>query len=139
MYLAKSSTDKAVFQPLHSLSNSKQYPLIPSCRIPRYSQRLKALYFMRTRDERIGDIRPHAEDVLFGCREVVSSQKLRKVLEVVLAFGNFMNRGNRGNAFGFKLASLNRISDTKSSTDKDITLLHYLIKTLESKVGVAVT
>ena len=94
---------------------------------------------MRTRDERIGDIRPHAEDVLFGCREVVSSQKLRKVLEVVLAFGNFMNRGNRGNAFGFKLASLNRISDTKSSTDKDMTLLHYLVKTLESKVGVAVT
>ena len=109
------------------------------CRIPRYSQRLKALYFMRTRDERIGDIKPQAEDVLFGCREVVSSQKLRKVLAVVLAFGNFMNRGNRGNAFGFKLASLNRISDTKSSTDKDITLLHYLIKTLESKVGVAVT
>ena len=69
----------------------------------------------------------------------MSSQKLRKVLEVVLAFGNFMNRGNRGNAFGFKLASLNRISDTKSSTDKDMTLLHYLIKTLESKVGVAVT
>ena len=68
----------------------------------------------------------------------MSSQRLRKVLEVVLAFGNFMNRGNRGNAFGFKLASLNKMTDTKSSTDKDITLLHYLIKTLESKVGVAV-
>ena len=93
---------------------------------------------MRTLDERVGDIKPHAKDVLFGCRECVSSQRLRKVLEVVLAFGNFMNRGNRGNAFGFKLASLNKMTDTKSSTDKDITLLHYLIKTLESKVGVAV-
>lgn len=115
-----------------------QCPLIPTCRIPRYSQRLKSLYFMRTLDERVGDIKPHAEDVLFGCRELVSSQRLRKVLEIVLAFGNFMNRGNRGNAFGFKLASLNKMTDTKSSTDKDITLLHYLIKALELKVGVAV-
>lgn len=57
-----------------------------------------------------------------------------QVLEVVLAFGNFMNRGNRGNAVGFRLSSLNKMGDTKSSTDRDINLLHYLIKTLESKV-----
>ena len=69
-----------------------------------------------------------------SCSEVVTSEKLRKVLEVVLAFGNFMNQGRRGNAFGFKLSSLNKIVDTKSSTDKDVTLLHYIIKTLESKV-----
>ena len=70
-----------------------------------------------------------------SCSEVVTSEKLRKVLEVVLAFGNFMNQGRRGNAFGFKLSSLNKIVDTKSSTDKDVTLLHYIIKTLESKVN----
>ena len=70
-----------------------------------------------------------------SCSEVVTSGKLRKVLEVVLAFGNFMNQGRRGNAFGFKLSSLNNILDTKSSTDKDVTLLHYIIKTLESKVN----
>lgn len=58
-----------------------------------------------------------------------------QVLEVVLAFGNFMNRGNRGNAVGFRLSSLNKMGDTKSSTDRDINLLHYLIKTLESKVS----
>lgn len=53
---------------------------------------------------------------------------------MVLAFGNFMNRGNRGNAVGFRLSSLNKMGDTKSSTDRDINLLHYLVKTLESKV-----
>lgn len=73
--------------------------------------------------------------VIESCSEVVKSSKLRKVLEVVLAFGNFMNQGRRGNAFGFKLSSLNNILDTKSSTDKDVTLLHYIIKTLETKVS----
>lgn len=35
---------------------------------------------------------------------------------------------------GFKLASLNRIIDTKSSSNSKITLLHYLIMVLERKV-----
>ena len=78
---------------------------------------------------------PQVQSVMDSCSEVVTSGKLRKVLEVVLAFGNFMNQGRRGNAFGFKLSSLNNILDTKSSTDKDVTLLHYVIKTLESKVS----
>jgi dishevelled associated activator of morphogenesis len=73
--------------------------------------------------------------VLHSCREVASSGKLRKVLEVVLTFGNFMNQGRRGNAFGFKLSSLNNILDTKSSADREVTLLHYIIRTLESKVN----
>lgn len=51
-------------------------------------------------------------------REVVQSRALRQLLEVVLAFGNYMNKGQRGNAYGFKVSSLNKIADTKSSTDK---------------------
>lgn len=51
-------------------------------------------------------------------REVVQSRMLRQLLEVVLAFGNYMNKGQRGNAFGFKVSSLNKIADTKSSIDK---------------------
>ena len=112
-----------------------QHFTICTCRIPRYSQRLKILYFIKTRDERLGDIEPRVQSVLHSCSEVASSRKLRKVLEVVLTFGNFMNQGRRGNAFGFKLSSLNNILDTKSSTDREVTLLHYIIKTLESKVN----
>lgn len=37
---------------------------------------------------------------------------------MVLAFGNFMNKGQRGNAYGFKVSSLNKIADTKSSIDR---------------------
>lgn len=121
-----------------TLTHSLFFPT-PKCvhgphRIPRYSQRLRILYFIKTRDERLNDIEPRVRSVLHGCSEVITSGKLRKVLEVVLAFGNFMNQGRRGNAIGFKLHSLNKIIDTKSSTDREVTLLHYIIKTLESKV-----
>ncbi|NXD02142.1 DAAM1 protein, partial [Certhia familiaris] len=68
-----------------------------------------------------------------GSKAVLQSSSLQQLLEVVLAFGNYMNKGQRGNAFGFKISSLNKIADTKSSIDKNITLLHYLITVVEKK------
>lgn len=56
--------------------------------------------------------------ILCASREVMRSKRLTQVLEVVLAFGNFMNKGQRGNAYGFKVSSLNKIIDTKSSIDR---------------------
>lgn len=53
-----------------------------------------------------------------GSEEVFRSGALKQLLEVVLAFGNYMNKGQRGNAYGFKISSLNKIADTKSSIDK---------------------
>uniref|UniRef100_A0A8C2KIN0 Dishevelled associated activator of morphogenesis 2 n=1 Tax=Cyprinus carpio TaxID=7962 RepID=A0A8C2KIN0_CYPCA len=69
--------------------------------------------------------------ILCASREVMRSKRLTQVLEVVLAFGNFMNKGQRGNAYGFKVSSLNKIIDTKSSIDRNITMLHYLIMIFE--------
>jgi len=76
---------------------------------------------------------PKIVAVLEGSKEVARSKKLKKLLEIILALGNYMNRGQRGNAVGFRISSLNRLSDTKSST-KNTTLLHYLVDTLELKV-----
>lgn len=61
--------------------------------------------------------------ILSASKEVVRSKRLAQVLEVVLAFGNFMNKGQRGNAYGFKVSSLNKIADTKSSIDRWVTTI----------------
>lgn len=61
---------------------------------------------------------PPPPAILNASKEVVRSKRLTQVLEVVLAFGNFMNKGQRGNAYGFKISSLNKIADTKSSIDR---------------------
>ena len=45
----------------------------------------------------------------------------------------FVFRGQRGNAVGFKLSSLTRIADTKSSCNKNMTLLHYIADTCQHK------
>lgn len=63
---------------------------------------------------------------------VKSSKKLRSVLEIVLAFGNYLNSNKRGPAYGFKLQSLDTLLDTKS-TDKRSCLLHYIVMTVRQK------
>lgn len=102
-------------------------------KIDHYEQRLKCLFFKKRFQEKIGEVKPKVEALLKASKEVGSSKKLRKVLEIVLAFGNYMNRGARGNASGFKISSLNKIMDTKSSSNRNVTLLHYLIEMLEKK------
>uniref|UniRef100_S4RTA0 FH2 domain-containing protein n=1 Tax=Petromyzon marinus TaxID=7757 RepID=S4RTA0_PETMA len=69
--------------------------------------------------------------VIAASLSLKSSQKLKKILEIVLAFGNYMNGSRRGAAYGFKLNSLDlvllKLLDTKS-TDRSRTLLQYLTR-----------
>uniref|UniRef100_A0A3Q1JQE7 Uncharacterized protein n=1 Tax=Anabas testudineus TaxID=64144 RepID=A0A3Q1JQE7_ANATE len=92
--------------------------LFEMSRIDHYQQRLQALFFKKKFAERLAETKPKVEAILNASKEVVRSKRLTQVLEVVLAFGNFMNKGQRGNAYGFKISSLNKIADTKSSIDR---------------------
>ncbi|XP_062896717.1 disheveled-associated activator of morphogenesis 2 isoform X1 [Mobula hypostoma] len=100
-------------------------------RIDHYQQRLQALFFKKKFAERLAEAKPKIEGILLASKELCQSKRLKQLLEVVLAFGNYMNKGQRGNAFGFRISSLNKIGDTKSSIDRSITLLHYLIMIFE--------
>ncbi|XP_032876462.1 disheveled-associated activator of morphogenesis 2 [Amblyraja radiata] len=100
-------------------------------RIDHYQQRLQALFFKKKFAERLAEAKPKIEGILQASKELCQSKRLKQLLEVVLAFGNYMNKGQRGNAFGFRVSSLNKIGDTKSSIDRSITLLHYLIMIFE--------
>uniref|UniRef100_A0A8C8E4R3 Dishevelled associated activator of morphogenesis 2 n=1 Tax=Oryzias sinensis TaxID=183150 RepID=A0A8C8E4R3_9TELE len=105
--------------------------LFEMSRIDHYQQRLQALFFKKKFAERLAETKPKVEAILIASMEVVRSKRLTQILEVVLAFGNFMNKGQRGNAYGFRVSSLNKIADTKSSIDRNITMLHYLIMIFE--------
>ncbi|KAM6973426.1 disheveled-associated activator of morphogenesis 2 isoform 2-T2 [Aplochiton taeniatus] len=105
--------------------------LFEMSRIDHYQHRLQALFFKKKFAERLAETKPKVEAILSASKEVVRSKRLTQVLEVVLALGNFMNKGQRGNAYGFKVSSLNKVADTKSSIDRNITMLHYLIMIFE--------
>lgn len=70
--------------------------------------------------------------IISGSNSVKNSKKLKSVLEIILAFGNYLNSSRRGPAYGFKLQSLDTLLDTKSS-DKRMCLLHYIAATIRQK------
>ncbi|XP_059086529.1 disheveled-associated activator of morphogenesis 1-A-like isoform X3 [Tigriopus californicus] len=102
-------------------------------KITHYEQRLRTLHYKKKFHIWFSEIKPKIQAVLEASKEVQRSKRLKKMLEIILAFGNYMNRGQRGNAVGFKLSSLTRIADTKSSCNKNMTLLHYIADTCNDK------
>lgn len=53
---------------------------------------------------------PQIAGVIAASMSIKSSNNLKRVLEVVLAFGNYMNSSKRGAVYGFKLQSLDAVS-----------------------------
>lgn len=105
-----------------------------SFRIAHYDQRLRSLVYKKKFITWTGEVEGRTKIVMEASREVARSRRLRKLLEIVLALGNYMNKGARGNAWGFRLSSLNRLTDTKSSSVRGITLLHYIVDMADKKV-----
>lgn len=100
-------------------------------KIERYEMRLRSLYFKRRFQERADEVLPGLNSLYLACQEVKGSAKLRKILEVVLSLGNYMNGGtNRGGAYGFKVSFLLKLVDTKGQ-DTRFTFLHFVHKVLE--------
>jgi len=97
-------------------------------RIPNLKKRLESFINKRCFDEGIMNLERNVEDVIKANTEVLASGKLIRLLEVVLAVGNFLNGGTfRGAAYGYKLDCLNKLSDTKAN-DNTTTLLTYIVR-----------
>ncbi|KAJ8720073.1 hypothetical protein PYW07_012116 [Mythimna separata] len=117
---------------LDSMARADRF-LYEISKIPHYSQRVRLLLFKKKFSGAAAEATARASVVLRAARDMTRSRRLRALLEVVLALGNYMNRGARGNASGFRLTSLNKLADTKSSVSRNTTLLHYLVEMLETQ------
>ncbi|XP_073695334.1 formin-like protein 1 [Garra rufa] len=118
-------------RPLEDLSDEDRF----MCRfgkIPRLAQRINTLTFMGNFPESMKRLQPQLDAIIAASVSLKSSSKLKKMLEIILAFGNYMNSSKRGAAYGFRLQSLDLLLDTKS-TDRTQTLLHFIASMVHEK------
>jgi hypothetical protein len=102
-------------------------------KIPALEELLAAFLFMLEFESAAGDVRPSIEAVRLASREVFASKRFSRLLQVVMWLGNFLNGATaRGDAPGFKLESLLKIEDTKTSDNKT-TLLYYLVRKIKEQ------
>ncbi|XP_028287712.1 formin-like protein 1 [Parambassis ranga] len=118
-------------RPLDELSEEDRF-MVRFSKIPRLSQRISTLTFMGNFPESVQLIQPQLNAIIAASMSIKSSSKLKKILEIILAFGNYMNSSKRGSAYGFRLQSLDLLLDTKS-TDRKQTLLHFIVNIIRDK------
>ncbi|XP_035695545.1 delphilin-like isoform X3 [Branchiostoma floridae] len=96
-------------------------------KIPGYKTRLKAMIFKANFAEKTEELRQHIDAISRASWELKNSQKLAKILQLVLAMGNYLNEGNIrvAKASGFRVSFLRELDTTKTS-DKKSTFLHIL-------------
>ncbi|XP_069762820.1 formin-like protein 3 isoform X1 [Narcine bancroftii] len=111
-------------KPLDDLSNEDRF-MMHFSKIERLSQRMTIMTFVGNFPESIQMLNPQMNAIIAASASIKTSQKLKGMLEIILALGNYMNSSKRGAVYGFKLQSLDLLSDTKS-TDRKMTLLHYI-------------
>ncbi|KAM9700066.1 formin-like protein 2 isoform 4-T4 [Menidia menidia] len=118
-------------KPLEALSDEDRF-MLQFSRIERLSQRMTIMTFMGNFTDNVQMLTPQLHAMIAASVSIKSSQKLKKILEVILALGNYMNSSKRGAVYGFKLQSLDLLLDTKS-TDRTQTLLHYIANIVRGK------
>uniref|UniRef100_A0A1I8IPZ1 FH2 domain-containing protein n=1 Tax=Macrostomum lignano TaxID=282301 RepID=A0A1I8IPZ1_9PLAT len=103
------------------------------CRVPRLERRLKALQFIGQFAENLAAVEPPLLTIIAACSSLEKANKFKKVLEIILAIGNYFNSHRRGTAYGFRLASLTTLQDVKSA-DKRWTMLQYIVNLIDTKM-----
>uniref|UniRef100_A0A2K5DEU7 Formin-2 n=1 Tax=Aotus nancymaae TaxID=37293 RepID=A0A2K5DEU7_AOTNA len=110
------------------LENANAVFLYELSLIPNFSERVFCILFQSTFSESICSIRRKLELLQKLCETLKNGPGVMQVLGLVLAFGNYMNGGNktRGQADGFGLDILPKLKDVKSS-DNSRSLLSYIV------------
>ncbi|KAM5135583.1 formin-like protein 1 [Mantella aurantiaca] len=118
-------------KPLDQLEAEDRF-MVHLCSIPRLADRVNTMIFISSFSDTVARITPQLNALIAASMSIKSSEKLKGILELILAFGNYMNSSKRGAAYGFRLQSLDVLLETKS-TDKKQTLLHYLVRVISEK------
>ncbi|NWV35807.1 FMNL2 protein, partial [Grantiella picta] len=118
-------------KPLENLSDEDRF-MMQFSKIERLMQKMTIMAFIGNFAESIQMLTPQLHAVIAASVSIKSSQKLKKILEIILALGNYMNSSKRGAVYGFKLQSLDLLLETKS-TDRKQTLLHYISNVVREK------
>lgn len=96
--------------------------------IPDFASRARCIIFQSVFLDTVSSIRRKVEIISNVSKELLECNSLRDIIGLVLAFGNYMNGGNRtrGQADGFGLEILPKLKDVKSR-DNHINLVDYVV------------
>ncbi|XP_077077848.1 formin isoform X3 [Siphateles boraxobius] len=96
--------------------------------IPDFAGRAHCIIFRTVFVDSMSSVHRKVETISTVCKVFLENDSVKDVIGVILAFGNYMNGGNRtrGQADGFGLEILPKLKDVKSR-DNHISLVDYVV------------
>ncbi len=115
----------------HSTLGAPERFFLTLAPIPLLRPRVESLLAHLTIPDRCAELAPRVSLLRRAVSQVAQSQRFRKVLEMLLTVGNFVNANSkiRCNAAGVKIESLCTVADTKSVDNKS-NLLQFVVEQL---------
>ncbi|KAM4529363.1 inverted formin-2-like isoform 1-T1 [Fundulus diaphanus] len=99
--------------------------------VPSYGLRIECMLLCEESSCVLETLKPKAELLDRACQSVRESSRLPSFCRLILSVGNFLNYGTHtGNADGFKIGTLLRLTETKANKSR-ITLLHHILEEVE--------
>ncbi|XP_007938676.1 formin-1 [Orycteropus afer afer] len=97
--------------------------------IPNFAERAQCIIFRSVFSEGITSLHRKVEIITRASKGLLHMKSVKDILALILAFGNYMNGGNRtrGQADGYSLEILPKLKDVKSR-DTGINLVDYVVK-----------
>ncbi|XP_062037344.1 inverted formin-2 isoform X2 [Lepus europaeus] len=99
--------------------------------VPCYQLRVECMLLGESTAIGLDMVRPKAQLVLDACESLLTSPQLPAFCRLILQIGNFLNYGSHtGDADGFKISTLLKLTETKSLQGR-VTLLHHVLEEVE--------
>ncbi|XP_053365519.1 inverted formin-2 isoform X1 [Clarias gariepinus] len=99
--------------------------------VPCYKLRIDCMLLCEETASVLEMLKPKAQLVEEACKSLRASTLLPNFCRLILRVGNFLNYGSHtGNAEGFKISSLLKLTETKANKGR-ITLLHHILEEAE--------
>ncbi|XP_075386777.1 inverted formin-2 isoform X2 [Tenrec ecaudatus] len=99
--------------------------------LPCYPLRLECMLLCEETAGVLDMVQPKAQMVLAACEGLLTSHRLPIFCELILKIGNFLNYGSHtGDADGFKISTLLKLTETKAHQSR-VTLLHHVLEEVE--------
>ncbi|XP_029282144.1 inverted formin-2-like [Cottoperca gobio] len=99
--------------------------------VPSYSLRIECMLLCEESSCVLQTLMPETELLVRACQSVKESSRLPSFCKLILRVGNFLNYGTHtGNAEGFKISTLLKLTETKANKSR-ITLLHHILEEAE--------
>ncbi|XP_074145293.1 formin-1 isoform X2 [Sminthopsis crassicaudata] len=113
---------------LKLLDKPEQF-LYELAQIPNFAERAQCIIFRSVFSEGITSVHRKVEIITRASKGLLDMKSVKDILALILAFGNYMNGGNRtrGQADGYSLEILPKLKDVKSR-DNGINLVDYVVK-----------